>query len=59
MAAVLSIENDDPSAERMARFLDEAGIDYAEVVLWNAYPWYIHSGPTIDQLLLGAEPLRR
>ena len=54
----LSIENDDPSAERMGQFLDEAGIDYAEVVPWNAYPWYINSDPTTDQLRTGAEPLR-
>jgi hypothetical protein len=25
----------------MGQFFDEAGIDYAEVVPWNAYPWYI------------------
>jgi hypothetical protein len=54
----LSIENDDPSAERMGQFFDEAGIDYAEVVGWNAYPWYINSDPTTDQLLAGVEPLR-
>lgn len=35
----LSIENDDPSAERMGQFFEEAGIGYAEVVPWNAYPW--------------------
>lgn len=54
----LSIENDDPSAERMGKFLAEAGIDYAQVVPWNAYPWYINSDPTTDQLLAGVEPLR-
>ena len=42
----------------MAQFLAEAGIDYAEVVPWNAYPWYINSDPTTDQLLAGVEPLR-
>ena len=25
---------------------------------WNAYPWYINSDPTTDQLLTGVEPLR-
>ncbi len=54
----LSIEADDPSAERMGQFLDEAGIDYAEVVPWNAYPWYINSDPTTDQLQVGAVSLR-
>ena len=42
----------------MGQFFDEAGIDYAEVVPWNAYPWYINSDPTTDQLLAGAEALR-
>jgi hypothetical protein len=54
----LSIENDDPSAERMGKFLREAGIDYGQVVPWNAYPWYINSDPTAAQLIAGVEPLR-
>lgn len=54
----LSIENDDPSAERMGQFLREAGIDYGQVVPWNAYPWYINSDPTVEQLSAGVEPLR-
>jgi hypothetical protein len=54
----LSIENDDPSAERMGRFLREAGIDYGQVVPWNAYLWYINSDPTAGQLSAGVEPLR-
>ena len=54
----LSIENDDPSAERMGQFLSEAGIDYGQVVPWNAYPWYINSDPTAEQLIAGVEPLR-
>ena len=35
----LSIENDDPSAERMGQFLDEAGIDYAEHGLAAGKGW--------------------
>ncbi len=54
----LSIENDDPSAERMGRFLREAGIDYGRVVPWNAYPWFINGNPTAGQLGAGVEPLR-
>jgi hypothetical protein len=54
----LSIENDDASAERMGRFLGEAGIDYARVLPWNAYPWYINSDPATSQLRAGAGPLR-
>jgi hypothetical protein len=54
----LSVENDDPSAERMGWFLRNAGIDYGHVLPWNAYPWYIHSDPTAAQLSAGVEPLR-
>ena len=54
----LSVENNDASAERMGQFLAQAGIDYAQVVPWNAYPWYINSDPTTDQLRTGVEPLR-
>jgi len=54
----LSIENDDLSAERMGQFLRDAGIDYGQVVPWNAYPWYINSDPTAEQLIAGVEPLR-
>jgi hypothetical protein len=54
----LSIENNDASAERMGQFLGEAGIDYASVLPWNAYPWYINSDPTTSQLQAGAGPLR-
>lgn len=42
----------------MGQFLDQAGIDYAQIVPWNAYPWYINRAPTTDQLLAGVEPLR-
>lgn len=54
----LSIENDDPSAERMGQFLNRAGIGYGEVIPWNAYPWYINSDPSTEQLRAGVEPLR-
>jgi hypothetical protein len=54
----LSVENDDPSAERMGKFLRNAGIDYGHVLPWNAYPWYINSDPTAGQLSAGVEPLR-
>lgn len=55
----LSIENDDQTAERQWGFLREAGIDVAEVVPWNAYPWYINAAPSKEQLGRGLEPLRR
>lgn len=55
----LSVENDDPTAERQLRFITEAGLDPAEVVPWNAYPWYINKKPNAAQLHTGTEPLRR
>jgi hypothetical protein len=55
----LSVENDDQTAERQCRFFAEAGLDPADVVPWNAYPWYINSEPTTAQLAAGTEPLGR
>jgi hypothetical protein len=55
----LSVENDDQTAERQCAFLAEAGIDPADVVPWNVYPWYINATPTRTQLVAGVEPLRR
>ncbi len=55
----LSVENDDAPAERQLRFMDGAGLDPAEVVPWNAYPWYINTKPpNAAQLHAGTEPLR-
>lgn len=55
----LSVENDDQTAERQCGFFVEAGIDPADVVPWNAYPWYINDAPSKAQLDEGVEPLRR
>jgi len=55
----LSVENDDQTAERQCGFFVEAGIDPADVVPWNAYPWYINDAPSRAQLGEGVEPLRR
>jgi hypothetical protein len=55
----LSVENDDQTAERQCAFFAEAGLDPADVVPWNAYPWYINDRPTRAQLAAGVEPLRR
>ena len=53
------IENDDQTAERQSEFFREAGINPADVVPWNAYPWYINAAPTKAQLAQGTEPLRQ
>ena len=55
----LCVENDDATAERMLQFLECAGINVAEVVPWNVYPWYINKKPTTAQLKAGTEPLLR
>lgn len=55
----LSVENDDQTAERQCAFFSDAGIAAADVVPWNAYPWYINAKPNRTQLAAGVEPLRR
>jgi Uracil DNA glycosylase superfamily len=55
----LSLENDDPSAERFAALLNGAGIPVDETLPWNAYPWYINHQPNAAQLDDGVEPLHR
>jgi hypothetical protein len=55
----LCVENDDPSAERYATLLEEAGLPVRELLPWNAYPWYINRKPTTAELDAAAEPLRR
>lgn len=39
-SGMLSVENGDPAAERIAEALDHAAIARADCVGWNMYPWY-------------------
>lgn len=55
----LSVENDDQTAERQCVFFEQAGLDPADVLPWNAYPWYINAAPNRAQLTAGLDPLRR
>ncbi len=55
----LSVENDDPTAERELSFFVEAGLDPADFIPWNAYPCYINAAPTTAQLRAGTDPLRQ
>lgn len=50
----ISVENDDPTAERMARLFDRFGIPSRVVLPWNAYPWYINAAPNTAQSKAGA-----
>ena len=53
----LSIENDDPTAERQAVLFAEHGIRDRDVLPWNAYPWYINAAPDAAQGRVGARAL--
>ena len=55
----LSTENNDPTAERQYDFIVSAGIDPADVLPWNAYPWYINAAPNAAQTRAGTGPLHR
>lgn len=55
----LCVENDDPTAERQCHAFADAGIDPANLVPWNAYPWYINRAPTAAEREAGVEPLAR
>lgn len=54
----VSLENDDPSADRLYGFVTAAGIDPREVVPWNVYPWAIDSSPSAGNIAEGVGPLR-
>jgi hypothetical protein len=53
----LSVENDDPTAERQATLFAEHGIRDRDVLPWNAYPWYINRAPDAQQGRAGAQVL--
>jgi hypothetical protein len=53
----LSVENNDPTAERQARLFEAHGISPRIVLPWNAYPWYINAAPDSKQSVAGAEVL--
>jgi hypothetical protein len=53
----ICIENDDPTAARMAECFERIGVVPADVTPWNAYPWYINKKPTSEQLVAGAKTL--
>ncbi len=40
-SGMLSVENGDPAAERIAEALDHAEIARTDCIGWNMYPWYI------------------
>jgi hypothetical protein len=58
-SGMLSVENDDPTAERYLSFLTGAGIALGDLLAWNAYPWYINDKPTTEQLTRALPVLNR
>ena len=55
----LCIENDDASAALQCELLDHAGLSAADLLPWNAYPWYINRKPSAGELLLGLPTILR
>jgi hypothetical protein len=45
-SGMLSAENDEPTAERMSVLYAAAGIDQADTLPWNVYPWYVNRAST-------------
>jgi hypothetical protein len=53
----LSVENDDPTAARLNELLSSVSLDAPDIVLWNAYPWYINRAPKAAELEEGVGPI--
>lgn len=49
----ICVENDDGSAELQANLLDQVGLSPADLLPWNAYPWYINRAPKVAELDAG------
>lgn len=58
-SGMLCVENDDVSAERHFNFLENAGIDHGQLMVWNTYPWYINRKPSTAEIERGLVPLGR
>lgn len=51
------VSRDDPSAtaRNLRRYLDEAGIDRSDLILWNTVPWIMHPPGARNRALRKAE----
>lgn len=58
-SGLLCIENADQTSTRQRALFGEVGIDKADMILWNAYPFFIHRKPLAAELSLGARLLLR
>lgn len=57
----IGCENDDPTAELLARCLDGAGVSQRQVIPWNSYPWFLpdQKGVSASRRREGLDPLQR
>jgi len=57
----IGCENDDPTAELLARCLDGAEVSQRQVVPWNSYPWFLpdQKGVSVTRRKEGLGPLQR
>jgi hypothetical protein len=53
----LCIENADPTAEQQCVAFADAGLTAADVVPWNAYPWYVNRKLSAAERQSGVAPL--
>ncbi|WP_245545932.1 uracil-DNA glycosylase [Nocardia higoensis] len=58
-SGMLSLENDDQSAERFLAFFEEAGMRVGDLMTWNTFPWYLNRKPSTAEIDRGLEPLER
>ena len=55
----ICVENDDGSAELQANLLEAVALSPAELLPWNAYPWYINRAPKAPELDAGLPTMLR
>lgn len=54
---MLSISNDDPTAQTVCELLAEASIPWKDVIAWNAVPWYTGGGNSASDIADGLRAL--
>jgi uracil-DNA glycosylase len=58
-SGMLSVENDDQTAETQFGLMESAGLTPSDFTPWNAYPWFINRKPTSHELLEASPTLVR
>ncbi|WP_104099496.1 uracil-DNA glycosylase [Cryobacterium sp. M96] len=53
----ISIENDDPTAERQCNRFESVGLSAYDILPWNAYPWYVNRSPKAAELEAGVDTI--